>query len=339
MNKIHTDWSLRNIISNHGNASLQHNEISNRYQESVFTFNQPGLIDGRFRTFISPNMEVSMMKMELQKDMVFRFDDGVKRIGATILLEGDIDADCLYDKKEHPVDHSRHMFCYSHSYRNDYTLHAGKIQLFHINYKPEFLHAAAGDDAFIQQLFGETRPDDRCVCIPLSFTSQTGYQRITHEISAGSSGNSMQHLFIEAKAMELLSLQLDELKTVDTMNTAAGQMSKADREKLFAVREYIKQHYTDELSLHKLALLFQLNEFKLKKGYKQLFNTTVFDNIFQLRMQEAKRLLETGEHSVADVAYAVGYSSPNNFATAFQRMFQFPPSHVIKRAERALLCA
>lgn len=338
MNKIHTDWSLRNIIGNHGNATLQYNEINSRYQESVFTFHQPGLIEGRFQTFVSPNMEVSVMKMELQKDMVFRFDDGVKRMGTTFLLEGNIDSDCFYNKKNQPVDHSRHMFCYSRSYQSDYTLHAGKIRLFHINYKPEFLHAAAGDDV-VQKLFGGVDPDNRCFCIPLGFTSQTGYHRIAQEITTGCYNNSMQHLVIEAKGMELLSLELEELLSAESLKAAAGRVSKPDREKLFAVREHIKQHYTDQLSLHQLALRFQLNEFKLKKGYKQLFNTTVFDHIFQLRMQEAKRLLETDEHSVADVAYTVGYSSPNNFATAFQRMFQYPPSQVSKRAGRALLCA
>ncbi|MBE7172098.1 MAG: helix-turn-helix transcriptional regulator [Williamsia sp.] len=337
MDLIQTDWSLQNIIGNHGNASFRYNEVNSRYRESVFTFNQPGLIEGQFHTFMSPNMEVSLVQMQLKQDMVFQFNDGVKRIGATLLLEGDIDADCICDTRSRPLKHSRHMFTYSQSYQNNYTLHAGNIRLFHVNYKPVFLFEAAGGEELIHDLFGGADPADRCISIPLSFDSKINYQRVAHEIDASRSGNMLQHLFVEAKAMELLSWELQELLLPGKQKATPGKISKADQEKLIAARAYIKEHFTDELSLHKLSLRFQLNEFKLKRGYKQLFSTTVFGHIYQLRMHEAKRLLETGEHTVAETAYMVGYTSPNNFATAFQRMFHHPPSHVLRNITCKLL--
>ncbi len=74
----------------------------------------------------------------------------------------------------------------------------------------------------------------------------------------------------------------------------------ADKEKLKAVYEYIEENYLLPQSLKSLSQNFMLNEFKLKKGHKTLFNTTVFNHIHHTRMTRAKQLLAEEKYECFD---------------------------------------
>jgi AraC family transcriptional regulator, transcriptional activator of the genes for pyochelin and ferripyochelin receptors len=135
-----------------------------------------------------------------------------------------------------------------------------------------------------------------------------------------------------AKAYRLFTIQMNELLLAKKLKAGNGQISPPDAEKLHAVRQFVEEKFAEKLSLSELSLKFRLNEFKLKKGYKLLFNKTVFGHIYELRMQEAQQLLLTGRYNIAEVAYQVGYNSPNNFSTAFHKMLGYPPSRMLRRA-------
>ena len=70
-------------------------------------------------------------------------------------------------------------------------------------------------------------------------------------------------------------------------------------------------------TLVELAHLIGLNDYTLKKGFCQVFDTTVFGYLTQERMKQAERLLAQ-QQSVATVAIAVGYASPTAFSGAFK---------------------
>ncbi|MFP4567016.1 MAG: helix-turn-helix transcriptional regulator [Spirochaetaceae bacterium] len=57
---------------------------------------------------------------------------------------------------------------------------------------------------------------------------------------------------------------------------------------------------------------------KLKYGFREVFGTTVFGQLRNLRLEEARHLIEDGDHSVTEAAFAVGYSSLSHFARTFR---------------------
>jgi len=96
---------------------------------------------------------------------------------------------------------------------------------------------------------------------------------------------------------------------------------------LHAVRAFLDTHYAEPPSLRALARLFGTNDFKLKKGFRALFGTTVFGYVAARRLTVAHQLLTLPDESVQDVAARVGFTNPAHFATAFRRRFGLPPSH------------
>ena len=64
-----------------------------------------------------------------------------------------------------------------------------------------------------------------------------------------------------------------------------------------------------------------MNECYLKKGFKEVFGTTIFDFYQQQRMEHAKYLLYEKSLSVTDVSALLGYSSISHFSAAMLSSF------------------
>ena len=136
---------------------------------------------------------------------------------------------------------------------------------------------------------------------------------------------SLRSIVLEAKILEFLALQLDMLvKEKDLV--VQSDFKKSDRDTLFSLREYLERTYHQDHSLRSLSRQFGLNEFKLKKGFKSLFKTTVFEFIHELKMDHARHILISGEKFVSEVSGMVGYKNPNHFSTAFKKRFGVNPA-------------
>lgn len=142
------------------------------------------------------------------------------------------------------------------------------------------------------------------------------------------SGN-LRTLVIEAKIIEFIALQLNQLVKKDS-ERATQKIKSVDRDALYALREFLHQTFTKDHSLRNLAMAFGLNEFKLKKGFKELFGTTVFDYLHDLKMEYAKQLLAGDEVYINEVSGMVGYKNPNHFSTAFKRKYGVNPTQLRK---------
>ena len=84
------------------------------------------------------------------------------------------------------------------------------------------------------------------------------------------------------------------------------------------------------------AKKFGINEFKLKTGFKQLFQNTIGKYIDERKMKLACELLETSENSIQDIAFEVGYEHYNNFILAFKKRFQMTPLQYRKQNQMML---
>ena len=131
----------------------------------------------------------------------------------------------------------------------------------------------------------------------------------------------VKRLFLEAKLLELIALQMDQLETTHL----TGSFKSDDVDKLMAVKEWLNEHFLQPVTLLDVARSAGLNDFKLKKGFRELFNTTVFSYLTDLRMTYARRQLLTGKQTVSEVADALSYKHVQHFTYAFRRYFGYLP--------------
>lgn len=112
--------------------------------------------------------------------------------------------------------------------------------------------------------------------------------------------------------------------------TAGPSISAIDLQRLQQVKDFLRESFlSPELSLGLLCRKFALNEFKLKRGFKQLFGYTVFGYVQEMKMKTARRILVEKRMNVNEVADYLGYSTPNHFSAAFKKMYGHTPSRLM----------
>ena len=99
----------------------------------------------------------------------------------------------------------------------------------------------------------------------------------------------MKRLFLESKIIELFMLQVEQAENSNHNNSTS--FKNDDIDKLNDAKLFIENNMLEEFSLLDISRNIGINEFKLKKGFKELFGTTVFNYLNELKMKYAKRLL------------------------------------------------
>ena len=134
-------------------------------------------------------------------------------------------------------------------------------------------------------------------------------------------------MFLESKVIELLLLQLEQF-CADIPHT--DSLNRRDRDKIYAVREYIIKNIDSSHSLIDLAHEVGTNDFILKKGFKELFGTTVFSFWAEEKMKYAIELLEEQNLNINEISDRIGYKNQRHFSTAFKKRYGVPPSQWCK---------
>ena len=133
--------------------------------------------------------------------------------------------------------------------------------------------------------------------------------------------SDLSRIFFKEKIIEILTLMASQLRSNDNHFS----FSKPDREKLYYVREILKEKPEYPWSLKIISKQVALNEFKLKKGFKELYRQTIFAYLLELRLTKAYKMLSESDITIGDAAYFTGYTNPQHFSTAFKRFFGVSP--------------
>lgn len=145
--------------------------------------------------------------------------------------------------------------------------------------------------------------------------------------------DSLENIYINAQTQMLLLYTMDCMlgdKEIDTIN-CKFLANEADREKIIKAREVLIQHIGEPITIKELSRKVAINECYLKKGFKEMFGTTIFDFYQSQRMEHAKYLLYEKGLSVTDVSMMLGYSSISHFSTAFKKHTGLKPCELLLR--------
>lgn len=109
-----------------------------------------------------------------------------------------------------------------------------------------------------------------------------------------------------------------------------GQEIKRTLSVVEKVENYIHDHYKENITREHIAdALFMTPEY-LAKLYKRKTGQTIKDCINQYRIEQAKKLLQSGEQNISDVAVSVGYENFSYFSTVFKKYEGISPGEYRK---------
>ena len=110
--------------------------------------------------------------------------------------------------------------------------------------------------------------------------------------------------------------------------TEKNETKPTEKEKIFKVKEIILNSLNNPPTIQEISLSIGMNQCYLKKGFKEIFGTTVYEFVQEQRMLKAKLLLSTTDSTVSQVADCIGFSSPSNFSLAFKKFTGVFPSEL-----------
>ena len=140
---------------------------------------------------------------------------------------------------------------------------------------------------------------------------------------------AIKKAFLESKVVEILSYLFTIINEEE--NTKISEdLTESDYHKIVAVEQILKTQFKEKHTLASIASQVGLNNFKLKKYFKIVYNTSVFHYLAEVRMEYAKQLIAEKNYPVALVSEELGYKNPQHFTVAFKKVFGYLPSKLKK---------
>lgn len=92
------------------------------------------------------------------------------------------------------------------------------------------------------------------------------------------------------------------------------------------VKEYLKEHYSDNINLSELSEKFYINPYYLSHLFKEKTGDTYLSFLTNIRINKAMELLKETDFRIYEICEMVGYSDVNYFSKLFDKFVGFKPS-------------
>jgi len=132
---------------------------------------------------------------------------------------------------------------------------------------------------------------------------------------------------------ECVSQEEVKLLAIQTIRHYAQSVTAAQRRPyplpVSRAMRFIRRRLYEPCRLKDIAAEVKLNPSYLSTLFKQAVGVNIKAYIRKLKLEEARGLLTSGEHSVAEIAALLGYSSSSHFAWEFNKQYGRSPREFV----------
>ena len=157
----------------------------------------------------------------------------------------------------------------------------------------------------------------------------TAIQTVAQQIVNCPYHGMTKRLYLQGKVLEWMALQLAPFLAEQSGVQPSPRLKNATIARIQYAKEILLSRLENPPSILELSQMVGVSSRTLKRGFRELFGTTVLGCLFNKRMEQAQQWLRSGDYTVAQVANLLGYSNPAHFATAFKRQFGITPSECL----------
>lgn len=97
------------------------------------------------------------------------------------------------------------------------------------------------------------------------------------------------------------------------------------------IQQYIRDNFSQKLSLDDLSDLVNINKYYLIRLFKQQTGLSPIDYLIHVRLAEAEKLLSHSNVTISKISDLVGFHSPSHFSKTFKESNHCTPSVYRKR--------
>ncbi len=112
-----------------------------------------------------------------------------------------------------------------------------------------------------------------------------------------------------------------------------GQKSHQDDE-ILKVQEFIEANFHEKLNVDDLCSEMALSRRTFERRFKKATSNTIVEYMQRVKVEAAKKELESGRKNVNEVMYDVGYNDPKAFRDVFRKITAMTPLDYMNRYSR-----
>jgi len=279
---------------------------------------------GRYQEIFFEGIHIAYGDMRLKKEMELLFESDFE----TVEMHFDLCGNSLMNiagTKESSYEFmtNRHNIIYVPGIKGSIRFSLNSVRTLEINLVPSLFRKYLQDTDTYGSFLDLIRQQSPALLGKHNMPITPAMMHIINAIIHCSKKGMYKRMFLEAKVIELLLLQLEQFATHDC--NVFCSLKAADIEKMHHAKEIILKQLHNPCSLIDLARQVGTNEFTLKKGFKEVFGTTVFGMVAEVKLEQARQLLLSGQMNIGEVSELSGYSHQAHFTKAFKKKFGVPP--------------
>lgn len=171
-----------------------------------------------------------------------------------------------------------------------------------------------------QPLFNSDTDTPVFIPFPVSQAMQTVMKNALNSPLEG----ALQQMHMEGVALQYIALIADALR--NDSNHCEASLRKSDLNAAHKVYEELKVLLREPPSMSELSESSGITERRLNKAFRELYDGTVFETLRDIRLGEARKMLEQTDMAIKEIAWKVGYEHNTNFTNAFTAKFGTSPA-------------
>jgi Transcriptional regulator containing an amidase domain and an AraC-type DNA-binding HTH domain len=146
----------------------------------------------------------------------------------------------------------------------------------------------------------------------------TSYWNLMLHLVEKYTGREMAILISKHYALEI------DRKSQSPFSMFNGQKKHKD-EPIKQAQEFIEQHIGERISVEDLSIKFAIGKRHFERRFKKATNNTPIEYIQRVKIEAAKKKLESSDMNVNEVMYEVGYENMKSFRSVFKKLTGLSP--------------
>lgn len=245
------------------------------------------------------------------------------------LVTGGHGINFVEDKK---YEMSRRELYVLNNYEHHISMSDGTLQMKVLIFYPEFvLQNTAENYSYLVPFYGKNEKFKNKILLTdeaYTFVLES-FNAIETECKCKATG---WNLAVKAKLLELLAYLYRYLDCAQTVESAVSRQTSYER--IRKSIDYIRQHYTEEISLEQLAALSCMSRTYFSRYFKETTGMTVTGFVETLRINRAQCEMGVTGKPIAEICFDCGYQNISSFNVAFKKNCGMTPSEYRKHLDK-----
>lgn len=174
-----------------------------------------------------------------------------------------------------------------------------------------------------ENLFGEHKPITYHTSLPKEI------ERMTDDIFYFRESEFGNRSLVMARGLEAFTALWIMAKNHVVADDLNG-LHADDYKRLLSIKEKLLSSFEQKIVIEDIAIEYGISVSKLKRDFKTLYDCSIYQFYTHAKMDEAYRRLKSGDYSVMEVGYDLGYQNLSKFSSMFKKVKGISPKEVLK---------